>query len=102
MNNNIEKLLSEILVKYNKQIDEIGYSFLFSQGYKTEGAMQSSTVRKQIKQEMKKRGEELRLCRAIKKDGRILIWFQLHNLGDASDAKPKATSRGLKLIMRAE
>lgn len=98
MDNNVEEVLSNILSRFNDQIDELGYELLKDCGYDVTDAKTSQAVRNRIKSELSKRHEELRYCQQIKRSGVILIWFELHN----HSTKKVRYGRGLKLEMRGK
>ena len=82
----------------SKSVDELGYSFLKSQGYNVVGVGKSYKRRSRLKQAMKKRGEELGYLAAIDKETRgVLVWFELYRGGEKI-----AVSRGLKFLPREE
>lgn len=82
----------------NKAIDELGYSFLNSQGYNVTGATKSYKRRARLKDALKKRGQELRYRSAIDKEQKsILVWFELYRSG-----KRIAVSQGIKILQREE
>ena len=47
------------------KVDELGYSFLQTMGYDTEGAIESKEKRSELKKTMKKNGDELSISLAI-------------------------------------
>lgn len=96
MDNNVEEVLSNILSRFNDQIDELGYELLKDCGYDVTDAKTSQAVRNRIKRELSKRHEELRFCQQVKRGGVILIWFELYN----HNTKKRIYSQGLKLEMR--
>ena len=78
------------------KVDELGYSFLQTMGYVTEGAIESKEKRSVLKKTMKKNGDELLYAGAVDKNQEaILIWYELWNNG-----KRKAVSQGLKLVQQ--
>lgn len=78
------------------KVDELGYSFLQTMGYDTEGAIESKEKRSELKKTMKKNGDELLYAGAVDKNQEaILIWYELWNNG-----KRKAVSQGLKLVQQ--
>ena len=81
-----------------KPIDELGYSFLKSQGYDVSGVKKSYKRRSRLRQAMKKRGEELGYRAAIDEETRgILIWFELYRGGERV-----AVSQGIKFLPKRE
>ena len=81
-----------------QQVDELGYDLLKQRGYQVEGAIESPEKQKQIKDEMKKRGDQLIYFGMVDKDTKaILIWFEIHN-----NKKKVLTSRGLKFLPKDE
>lgn len=80
----------------SKNLDEVGYSFLKSQGYNTAGVTKSYKRRARLKRDMKNRGEELRYYYAVDKETKsIFIWFELYK-GEERIAK----SQGIKFICK--
>ena len=77
-----------------KAIDELGYKFLASRGYDTEGAIESKEVRNKLKEELKANGEKLQYVGGINKENKtILVFFEI-----IKEGKRIATSEGIKLI----
>lgn len=76
-----------------KAIDKLGYDFLASKGYETEGAIESEDKRKEIKKTLQADNKELSYRGAVDKGtGAILIWFELKQ-GDSIER-----SQGIKFI----
>ena len=79
-----------------KPIDDLGYSFLKSQGYNVTGAAKSHKRRARLKDALEKRGETLYHRGAIDEEcGSILVWFELYR-GDTRIAK----SIGIKFMQK--
>lgn len=78
-----------------KAIDQIGYDFIASKGYDTEGATESENKRKAIKKSLQADKKELSYRGAVDKDsGAILIWFEL-KIGDSIER-----SQGIKFLQK--
>ncbi len=77
-----------------KAVDELGYKFLASRGYDTEGAIESKEKRKELKEALKTNGEVLQYVGGFnKEDKTILVFFEI-----LKDGKRIATSEGIKFI----
>ena len=77
-----------------EKIDELGYTFLAENGYDTKNASKSAEKRKEIKSEMKKKGEELRYFGAVDNEKKQMIfWYELYRNGEKV-----CKSRGLKMV----
>lgn len=75
-------------------IDRLGYEFLQSQGYDTEGAADSEAKRKQIKKALAKDGKQLFYRGAVDKETKaILVWYEIEIKG-----KCVAKSGGIKFL----
>lgn len=79
-------------------IDRLGYEFLQSQGYDTEGAADSEEKRKQIKKALAKDGKQLFYRGAVDKETKaILVWYEIE-----SEGKCVARSQGIKFVQKSK
>lgn len=79
-----------------RAIDNLGYTFLKSQGYDTEGAAESEAKRKEIKKALKKDGKELFYRGAVDKETKaILFWYEV-----VAEGKCVARSQGIKFFQK--
>lgn len=77
-------------------IDNLGYEFLKSQGYDTEGAIESEAKRKEIRKALTKDGKKLFYRGATEREtGAILVWYEIEVQG-----KCVARSRGIKFFQK--
>lgn len=86
----------------SNKIDDIGYDFLKSLGYDTEGDRNTYSYSNKIKRQLKEHNHALLYQGAFNNKGEMLIYFQIAELGTEKSKTPKIlfTSQGIKFVPR--
>lgn len=93
-------VLDYVTEEMSNKIDDIGYEFLKSLGYDTEGDRATYSFTNKIKRQLKEHKHALLYQGAYNDKGEMLVYFQIAELGTEKSKTPKIlfTSQGIKFV----